>query len=326
MRIGLTYDLRDVYLARGYTDDEVAEFDSAETVQALEGALAALGHEPVHIGHIHNLIERVGRGERWDLVFNFAEGVHGCGREAQVPAVLEACDIPYTFSDPLVLAVCLHKGVAKHVVRDCGIPTPDFAIVEQLADVEQVRLPFPLFVKPVAEGSSKGVSNASLVRDATELTPACRALLDRYKQPVLAEAFLPGREFTVGISGTGATASALGVMEIHLGRDAEASGYSRENKIFYESRVSYTPVEDAKRAEAIAVALAAWRALGCRDAGRVDLRCNASGGVEFMEVNPLAGLNPVHSDLVILCRLEGIGYQDLIARILAHAIERTRSG
>ena len=322
MRIGLTYDLRDVYLARGYTDDEVAEFDSAETVQALEEALAALGHEPVPIGHVHNLIERVARGERWDLVFNFAEGVRGCGREAQVPAVLEACDIPYTFSDPLVLAVCLHKGVAKHVVRDCGIPTPDFAIVEQLADVERVRLPFPLFVKPVAEGSSKGVSNASLVRDAAELAAGCRALLDRYKQPVLAEAFLPGREFTVGISGTGAHASALGAMEIHLGREAEASGYSRDNKIFYENRVSYTPVTDAKRAEAIEVALAAWRALGCRDAGRVDLRCNATGAVEFMEVNPLAGLNPVHSDLVILCRLEGIGYQELIGRILANACDR----
>jgi D-alanine-D-alanine ligase len=322
MRIGLTYDLRDVYLARGFTDDEVAEFDSTETVQALERALTTLRHEVVHIGHVRNLIEQVARGDRWDLVFNFAEGIKGSGREAQVPAVLEAYEIPYTFSDPLVLSVCLHKGVAKRVARDCGVPTPDFAIVDRVADVQRVRLAFPLFIKPVAEGSSKGVSDRSLVHDAAGLSSGCAKLLERYKQPVLVEQYLPGREFTVGIAGTGAGATALGVMEIHLGNEAEASGYSRDNKIHYENRVSYTPLQDGKRSEAIEVALAAWRALGCRDAGRVDVRCNAAGAVEFMEVNPLAGLNPIHSDLVILCRLEGISYEDLIARIVNEAIAR----
>jgi D-alanine-D-alanine ligase len=322
MRIGLTYDLRDVYLARGFNEDEVAEFESGETIEALHQAFAALGHEPVDIGHVQDLTSRIVAGERWDLVFNIAEGVRGVGREAQVPAILEAFEIPYTFSGPLTLAICLHKGITKHIVRDAGIPTPDFSVVERLADVERVRMPFPLFVKPVAEGSSKGVTGASLVNDRASLASGCSRLLDRYEQPVLVEAFLPGREYTVGVTGTGDAATALGVMEIHLHHEPEASAYSRDNKKFYESRVSYSLVDDGKREEAIDVALAAWRTLGCRDAGRVDLRCDARGGVQFLEVNPLAGLHPIHSDLVILCRLLGIAYQDLIARILAMACAR----
>jgi len=322
MRIGLTYDLKDVYLGRGFNEDEVAEFESAETVEALLRTFAALGHDPVDIGHLQNLTERVVRGERWDLVFNIAEGVRGVGREAQVPALLEAYDIPYTFSDPLTLAVCLHKGVTKHLVRGAGIPTPDFLVVEDLADVDRIRLAFPLFVKPVAEGSSKGVSNRSLVRDSTELSGSCRELLDRYQQPVLVEEFLPGREFTVGVTGTGHAASALGVMEIHLHHQDATTAYSRDNKMFYEDRVSYSLVDDGKRSEAIEVALAAWRMLGCRDAGRVDLRCNGDGAVHFLEVNPLAGLHPIDSDLVILCRLQNIPYEELIRRILSLTFAR----
>jgi D-alanine-D-alanine ligase len=322
LRIGLTYDLRDVYLARGFSEDDVAEFESGETVEALLRTFTALGHEPVDIGHVKNLTERVAAGERWNVVFNIAEGVRGVGREAQVPALLEAYDIPYTFSDPLTLAVCLHKGVTKHLVRDRGVPTPDFHVVEQLGDLDRVKLAFPLFIKPVAEGSSKGVTNISLVRDRAELSAGCRVLLSRYRQPVLVEEFLPGREFTVGIIGTGETATALGVMEIHLHDQNEKAAYSRDNKLFYESRVSYSLVDDGKRDEAIDVAVSAWKMLGCRDAGRVDLRCDSHGAVHFLEVNPLAGLHPIHSDLVILCRLQGIAYESLIARILTRTFAR----
>jgi D-alanine-D-alanine ligase len=218
-------------------------------------------------------------------------------------------------------------------VRAAGIPTPDFAVVERLSDLDRVVNPtevgfhgpgaFPLFVKPVAEGSSKGVNRTSLVRDPDELAASCAELLERYQQPVLVEAFLPGREFTIGIVGTGSAAAALGVMEIHLHHEPDAGAYSRDNKLFYEHRVSYSLVDDEKRDEAIDLALSAWRTLGCRDAGRVDLRCDAGGAVHFLEVNPLAGLHPVHSDLVILCRLLGVGYHDLIGRILSEAFARS---
>jgi len=323
MRIGVTYDLRDAYLAQGFSEDETAEFDSIDTIHALEQTLAAIGHEPDCIGDVRALTMRVARGERWDLVFNVAEGLSGPGREAQVPAVLEAYQIPYTFSDPLTLSLALHKGLANRVVRDLQIPTPDYVVVEEIADVDNVRLPWPVFAKPVAEGSSKGVSGASKVSDARALAAICRELLDKYRQPVLVERFLPGREFTAGIVGAGPEAAVLGVMEIHLHDNAEPAAYSRANKALYESRVSYTLVEDSAGTAAADVALAAWRALGCRDAGRVDLRCDADGAVHFLEVNPLPGLHPRHSDLVILCRLKGIAYRDLIETIVSSA--RVRS-
>src|SRR6185503_4879219 len=161
-----------------------------------------------------SLASRLSAGARWDLVFNYAEGMFGFAREAQVPALLDAFQIPYTFSDGLVFALTLHKGMTKHVVRDMGIPTPDFTVVSTASDAENVRLPFPVFVKPVAGGSSVGISAASYVADRSALDSTCRDLLHRFHQPVLVEAFLPGRELTVGIVGTGPRAKVIGVMEV----------------------------------------------------------------------------------------------------------------
>ena len=325
MRIGFTYDLRDDYPARGYAEDEAAECESSETVSGIVDALTSLGHEIDPIGHVRNLATRLVRGDRWDLVFNIAEGISGPSREAQVPALLEAYDVPYTFSDPLTLSIALHKAMAKRIVRDCGVPTPAFAVVEQLSDINDVKLAFPLFAKPVAEGSSKGVSGASIVRTADALASVCGTLLKKYLQPVLVEQFLPGREFTVGVVGTGRQAEALGAMEIRLGEHAEPSVYSRGNKAAWEGRVFYSLVEQPFLDEAVSVALGAWRALGCRDGGRVDLRCDAAGKVHFLEVNTLPGLDPKTGDLVVLCGLNGIGYRELIASILKQAIGRLQA-
>ena len=170
------------------------------------------------------LAARLVAGERWDLVFNIAEGVAGFGRESQVPALLEAYAIPYTFSDPLVCALTLHKGMAKHVARGYGVPTPDFALVTTPADAAAVTLPFPLFVKPVAEGTSKGVTARSLVTSRAALLDVCAELLAEYREPVLVEEFLSGREFTVGILGTGADARALATLEVVLKRRRRCGG------------------------------------------------------------------------------------------------------
>ena len=322
MRVGLTYDLRDHYLAAGYSAEDTAEFDNIETIEALAGALERLGLEVDRIGTVRQLAQRLVAGERWELVFNIAEGLKGVGREAQVPALLEAYDIPYTFSDTMVMALALHKGMAKRVVRDCGVPTAPFAVVETMADLAAVELPFPLFAKPIAEGTGKGVTSASRVTSATALRKLCRQLLERYRQPVLVETFLPGREFTVGIIGTGASAEPVAVMEVVLNAQAEAGVYSYANKEECESRVVYRLAEDEQAKEAGSVALAAWRALGCRDGGRVDLRQDAGGRPLFLEVNPLAGLHPTHSDLPIMCTLAGIPYDALIGRIVESARRR----
>lgn len=322
MRIGLTYDLRDDYLKLGFTEQEVAEFDRADTIDALESTLRSLGHQPVRIGRAAALLERLAAGDRWDLVFNIAEGASGIGREAQVPVLLDMHGIPYVFSDPLVSCLSLHKGMTKRVVRDLGLPTPDFAVVESEADIAKINLPLPLFAKPVAEGSSKGVSGASWIKSRDELSRVCRPLLKEFKQGVLVEVYLPGREFTVGIIGTGRDAEAVAAMEVHLLPGAEAGVYSYQNKENFKELCRYTLAEGAIRDEAFTLALAAWRGLGCRDAGRVDVRADASGRLNFVEVNVLPGLHPEHSDLPILSSMRGISYRELISRILGSACRR----
>ena len=325
MHIGLTYDLRADYLAAGYSEEETAEFDQPATIAALKAALETLGHQTDPIGNGRQLVQRLAAGNRWPMVFNIAEGLHGLAREAQVPAILDLYQIPYTFSDPLVMALALHKGLTKAVVRAAGVPTPDFALVERIEDVDRVDLVPPLFAKPVAEGTGKGITAASKILDRQALGRLSAELLAKYRQPVLVETFLSGREFTVGIAGTGPRAEVLGSMEVVLLPGAEAEVYSYVNKEKCEELCRYLPTnperdEEARQAEA--VALAAYRAVGCRDAGRVDLRSDGRGQPHFIEVNPLAGLHPQHSDLPILCTMKGISYISLIERILASACQR----
>ncbi len=325
MKIGLTYDLRDDYLAMGLSAEAAAEFDQPATIDGVAGALELLGHEVDRIGHVKSLAQRLVSGDRWDLVFNIAEGLHGIGRESQVPALLDAFEIPYTMSDPLVCAMTLHKATAKRIIRDMGLPTPDFAVVEHIDDVRSVSLAYPLFAKPLAEGTSKGIDGRSIVRNSTELRSICAGLLDRFAQPVLVERFLPGREVTVGLVGTAKKARVLGVMEVRLRDDAEQNVYSYENKERSEDLVEYTLASGPFAEEASDLALRVWRGLGCRDAGRVDLRADDHGRLSFMEVNPLPGLHPTHSDLPIMATLAGVAYDALIGAIVASAMERVRA-
>ena len=322
MRVGVTYDLRADYLAMGYGEEETAEFDAEETIVAICGALTGLGHTPVRIGGIRKLTEALVRGERWDAVFNICEGLKGVAREAQVPALLEAYDIPYVFSDPLTLAASLDKAVSKRIVRDHGISTPDFAVIETLKDVEKIALPYPLFLKPNSEGSGKGVDAKSKVADAAGLKRVAADLLVRFQQPVLVETFLPGREFTVGITGTGAEAEILGVTEISRTDKFIGEGYGYQNKEYWEDKVVIRLCEDDNAIAAGETALAAWRALNCRDGGRVDIREGKDGKPNFIEVNPLAGLRPDYSDLCFIANYKHVAYQDLIGKIMASFLKR----
>lgn len=322
MNIGLCYDLRSEYLAMGYGEEETAEFDRPDTVDAIENALVSLGHTTDRIGHIKSLVGRLAKGDRWDMVFSIAEGMFGIAREAQVPAICDAYEIPCVFSDALVNALTLHKGMTKRVVRDLGIATPDFAVIETPADIARVKLPYPLFAKPVAEGTAKGIDARNKIKTPAELDAICRRLLSDYRQPVLVETYLPGREFTVGIVGTGEKARCVGTVEIVLLGTAEPEVYTYVNKEECEDRVRYDLVRGEMADAAEALSLAAWRGLGCRDGGRVDVRADANGVMNFLEVNPLAGLHPAHSDLPIICTAARIPYVELIRMIVDSAIER----
>jgi D-alanine-D-alanine ligase len=326
MIIALTYDLRADYLATGFDEEETAEFDRPDTITSLESALSDLGHETVRIGHARQLVRRLASGERWDLVFNIAEGLRGPAREAQIPAILDVYDIPYTFSDPLVMALALHKGMTKAVVRAAGLPTPDSHVVQHLSDLADVRLPFPLFAKPVAEGTGKGVSPASKITSPPQLEAVCADLLEKFDQPVLLETYLSGREFTVGVVGEGESTRALGTLEIVLLDSAEPEVYSYINKERCEELVEYRYVssDDPLVAQCERIACESWKVLGGRDAGRIDLRCDAAGRPHFLEANPLAGMHPEHSDLPMLCMRIGMSYSSLVKCIIDGATQRVR--
>ena len=322
MRIGVTYDLRADYLALGMSQEETAEFDSEVTIDAICAALAVLGHETVRIGGIKPLAKRLVAGERWDAVFNICEGLKGLAREAQVPALLEAYDIPYVFSDPLTLAIALDKGWAKRIVRDAGIPTAPFAVITKLEEARGSDLNFPLFLKPIGEGSGKGVDENSRVDNSKQLRATAADLLTRFQQPVLVESFLPGREFTIGITGTGADARILGICEIAPTEKFVGHGYGLQNKEQWEDKVEIHLVDDALALAAGEVALNAWRALRCRDGGRIDVRVDIDGMPNFIEVNPLAGLKPLYSDLCFIAEKKGISYNGLIALIFEAFLSR----
>jgi D-alanine-D-alanine ligase len=321
MRVALVYDLRDDYRALGFSEEAVAEFDSVETIDWLAAALEALGCQPIRVGRGQVLAARLVEGERYDLVFSIAEGVKGRSREAQVPALCELFDQPYLLSDPLTLAASLDKAVAKRLVRDAGVPTPAFAVAETVADIADWNA-FPAFVKPLAEGTGKGCEAGSLVHDTTALQAAVARVVERFAQPALVERFLSGREFTVGIVGNGAEARVLGVCEILLNATAEANVYSLLNKERCEDLVTYAQADDAEARLAADRALAAYRALGCRDAGRIDFRSDENGEPYFLEANPLAGLHPAHSDLPILAAQNGIPFVALIGMILDAGLAR----
>jgi len=323
MNVGLTYDLRTDYLKEGYSEEETAEFDRESTVESIEQALQSLGYQTDRIGHVCNLVHRLSRGERWDMVFNICEGMHGIGREAQVPALLDIFRIPYTFSDPLVLSLTLHKGMTKRVVRDSGIPTPDFMVIETVDDCNAVTLSYPLFVKPNAEGTGKGINAASKVASHQELAKVCSDLLPRYPSGLLVEEYLPGREFTVGILGTGSEGYAVGIMEIHYKAEDAGNIYSYQTKSDYLSSVEYKIPEPEIGGKCIEIALKTWKVLGCRDGGRVDIRADRFGVPNFIEVNPLAGLDKVHSDLPILAYMHGYDFERIISEIMHSARKRT---
>ena len=321
--IGLVCDLRKDYLDAGFSEEAVAEFDSESTANAIEEAIRSLGHPVERIGHARALCAALVSGKRWELVFNIAEGVAHRSREAQVPAILEAYDIPYTFSDPLACATTLDKAVAKRLILSAGLATPAFAVVSEPADLEKINLAFPLFLKPLAEGTGKGISSESKVKSKADLKKGGAHLLRTFAQPVLVEEYLPGREFTVGLLGTGRNARVLGTLEIEI-LDSKFNGiYSYETKELCEKLVRYSPApRDALRAKVEDLALNAHRALECRDAGRVDVRLDRNGEPNFMEMNPIPGLHPTHSDLPMIATQEGMTYNELIAAIIESALLR----
>jgi len=324
--VGIVYDLRTDYLEQGWSEKDVAEFDSADTIDALQRTIEGLGYKAEKIGNGERLCRLLIDGRRWDMIFNISESFGGRCRESQVPALLEMFGVPYTFSDPLVCAATLDKSIAKRLVAQRGLATPPFHVIEDVSDIDDVNLKYPVFAKPLAEGTGKGVDHNSLIDDPSKLERICADMLEEYAQPVLVEEYLPGREFTVGILGCGRKAWVLGTMEIEIRGKREPAVYSYTNKEECESRILYRPLLDDPRLKEHVedLALESYRVLQCRDGGRVDIRCDAEGKPSFMEINPLPGLHPTHSDLPMIATQEGLRYEELIGTIIDSAFSRVR--
>ena len=298
---------------------ETAEFDKQDTIDAIDGALQKMGHETELIGNVFQLIEALASGKKWDMVFNIAEGLYGDGRESVVPAILDQYKVPYVFSGPVVMGISLNKHMAKMAVASQGTPVSKGFIVSSIADLDNNYLPFPLFVKPVSEGTGKGITDKSLVHSKSELTHMVGWILKEFKQAAIVEEYLPGREFTVGVTGHGNKTVAIGGMEVITTNNIPYSVFVKDN---YHDYCKYVPLSDDIADECKSVAITAWKALNAVDGGRVDLKADKNGKICFIEANPLAGLNPVHSDLPILARMYNIEYQELLEMIVLSAIDR----
>ncbi len=327
-------------------DDEFAEWDSAETIAAVEQALAALG-DVIRLEANADFPERL-RAAQPDIVFNIAEGLGGANREAHVPAICEFFGFPYSGSDPFSLSLCLDKARTKEFLAYHGVPTAPFALIRNAAEIPAMldrlttrktksgstRLRLPLFVKPVHEGSSKGITEDNYCRTVDEAQAQTAFLLERYAQPVLVEEYLPGREFTCAVMGNGDGAHVLPIVAMNF--DALPQGalpvYGFEAKWLWDDRrhpleIFECParIDEALRSRIEEVVLSAYHVLGCRDWSRIDVRLDAAGVPNVVEVNPLPGILPNPEDNSCFpkaARAAGLSYDELIQRSLRFAAER----
>ena len=320
IRVGFTYNVK-----RSTDGDDEAEWDPPETIISIANALARQGHIVVHLEATPDL-PRVLAEADVDLIFNIAEGVEGRNREAQVPALCELLGIPYTGSDSATLAIALDKALGKKVLLQHDILTPNFQLMESARERLSPDMKFPLIVKPNAEGSSKGIGSASVVDTEEELRAAVKSCVERYRQPALVEEYIAGREFTVGLLGD-KRPRVLPPMEIRFKKDPARPVYDFAVKQEWEEHVYYECPAKVTEAELKAIekiARATFWALDCRDVARVDLRMDAEGRIYVLEVNPLPGLTPGYSDLVLIAQGIGMEYDQLIAEIMAGGLRRMR--
>ncbi|MGQ0712468.1 MAG: D-alanine--D-alanine ligase family protein [Gemmatimonadaceae bacterium] len=331
-------------LAATAADDEYAEWDSEETIAAVERALSRFG-AVIRLEATEEFPERL-RRERPDIVFNIAEGWRGVNREGHVPAICEFFGIPYSGSDPFTLSLSLDKARTKEWLSCHGVRTAPFVLLRDVAELESflggektigssVLGPRShVFVKPVHEGSSKGITERNYCRTPDELEAQVAFLLERYEQPVLVEEYLPGAEFTCAILGNGDDARVLPIVGINF--TALPSGalpvYGFEAKWLWDTPENPlemfecpAQIDEALAREIERVALRAYSVLGCRDWSRIDVRLDAAGEPNVVEVNPLPGILPNPEDNSCFpkaARVAGMTYDELIQSCLRAASAR----
>lgn len=337
MRVGFTYNLKKT----SCQDDLYAEWDDEETIEAVTKALATR-HEVIPVEADLNAYEAL-RISRPDMVFNIAEGLWGPSRESQIPAILEMLQLPYTGSDPLTLGLCLEKARAKELLSYYQVPTPGFLLLNTNEDAAHLarqihhtpaKFQFPLILKPSYEGSSKGIENDSVIHSEDQLFKKIEKLHYTYRQPILIEEFLPGREFTVAVWGNGPDSQCLPIIELKFDSLPSVANplYSYEAKWVWDTvekplEIFQCPaqLDSALENKIKSICLQAYMILRCRDWCRIDLRLDKAGEPQILELNPLPGIlpNPANNSCFPkAARAAGFSYEEMINRVVEIAAKR----
>lgn len=326
MNIALVFNLR----RKPFSSYDEAEYDSKETVEVLKKTIESLRHEVLPVEADDNFYSRIKKlKNKIDLVFNIAEGKFGEGREAYVPAILDALQIPYTGSGPLTLALALDKGMTKAALACFGIPTARFQMISRTKEKLSPHLKFPLFVKPNSEGSSKGVSEESMVKKKEELFKKIDSIIKSYHQTALVEEYLPGPEFSVAILGNYPKEKVLPIMKINFNsipnQKLPIDTFVLKHCLKLKNDFIECPAEISKKLEKIlkSLSLKIYRILRCKDLARIDFRLDKKGAPNFIEINPLPNIS-----FDLLCGYTrasseaGFHYKIMIRKIIETACRR----
>jgi D-alanine-D-alanine ligase len=323
MIVGLTYNLKKGI--ESDIEDVEAEYDSIETVMAIKEALEQLGCRVELLEADTQIFQKL-LSTNIDIVFNIAEGIYGRGREAQVPAILNFLKIPYVGSDETTLCIALDKALSKRFLSTYRIKTPKYRLLNPNKIAMTGKLRFPVIVKPNAEGSSKGISDIAVVNNSQELRKLVHENIAIYRQPMLVEEFVQGREFTVAVVGNGSEAVAFPPMEIRYKEKGQKYNiYSFNVKKNYKEYIEYicpAEIDQVVEKKLMDTAIKIYNILDCKDFSRIDFRLSEDQEVYFIEINPLPGLSPGYSDYPMITEFNGIGYRDTIKMILNSALKR----
>lgn len=339
MKVGLTYNIKrqgsgveDRGAEEGLPSDFFAEWDDDDTIEAVRDALS-IKHDVIMIEADEGAYNKL-KSNRPQIVFNIAEGLWGQSRESQIPAMLDMLKIPYTGSGPLTLGICLDKARAKEILSYHDIPTAGFFVASSPLAVFHSPLSYPLIVKPLYEGSSKGIRNNSIVNDETELRERVKWIITEYNQPALVEEFLDGREFTVAMLGNGSGLKVLPIVEINYSSLPAGMNpiYSYEAKWIWDTPESPleifkcpADIDNRLKASIEKICRDAFNVLDIKDWCRIDIRLNMKGQPHILELNPLPGILPDpknNSCFPKAARAAGMGYDELINAVLETACKR----
>jgi len=324
LTIGLTYDTKDdFHFSSKEPEDWDVEFEVSTAIDDIAHALEDLGHKVRFVGSGKKLLKNFHDVESSvDIIFNIAEGYFGRAREAQVPSILEMAGIPYVGSDSYTLSLALNKWHTKILAKQYGIRTPEFQVVRSTDEIATCRpRTYPVIAKLCYEGSSKGIREDSVAHDREHLRRVIEYLLKNYRQPVIVERFIQGREVDVPIIGNSPSKS-FGVVGLTLDGNDDLKDRFLTSKIVKDDGYGFKyPLGDSFVPNVEQYALKLYNLLECRDFGRVDERIDYEGNPYFLEINPYPFLG-LHSSFNEIASKTGLGYKNMIGRILDSALER----